>query len=79
MAILSDEQIHNLALIIECNGRVSLQCDQYVVSLFIDNVVSYRPATTREVVYVHVDGRINVAWCNISCDQSKFFIPVSSM
>lgn len=75
MATLSEKEIQNLALIIEDNGKVLLQCDEYKVSLRIGNLVRYRPARTVEVVMVYVDGRINVKWCNYDCPQSKFFMP----
>lgn len=76
MSILSDEQIQNLALIIELNGRVALRCDGYQVDLFIGEVTQFRPAKTIGVINVYVNKRLDVKWCNYACEESKFLMPM---
>lgn len=76
MAKLSNEQIRNLALIIECNGMVTLQCDEHRVALRIGELTQYHPDKVIEVVKVYINGSINVKWCNYACEESKFLMPM---
>ncbi len=76
MVKLSDSDIHTLALIIELNGAVLLQCDGFEVGLSMGEVIYYRPAKTVDVVSVRVNGEINVKWCNYACEESKFLMPI---
>lgn len=76
MKHLSQEQIQNLALIIELNGRVALRCDGYQVDLFIGEVTQFRPAKTTEVINIYVNKRLDVKWCNYACEESKFLMPI---
>lgn len=76
MSTLSPEQIHNLALIIELNGKVTLRCDGYQIGLCIGELTRYRPAETIEVINVYVNGKVDVRWCNAGCVESKFFMPL---
>lgn len=76
MSKLSEEQMTNLANIIECNGVVLLRCDGFEVSLSVGELTYFRPAKTINVVNVRVNGEINVKWCNYACEESKFLMPI---
>lgn len=76
MSTLSPEQIQNLALIIELNGKVTLRCDGYQVDLFIGELTRFRPVETVEIINVYVNGKIDVRWCNAGCVESKFLMPL---
>lgn len=73
MSILSDEQIQNLALIIELNGLVLLKCDDYEVSLM--NIGPY--GSTYGGAHVMIDNCMNVHWLLGGHNQSKFLKPVT--
>lgn len=73
MQKLSDEQIHNLALIIELNGLVVLRCDGYDVSLM--NIGLY--GNSCGGAHVMIDNCMNVHWLLGGHSQSKFLKPVT--
>ena len=73
MQKLSQEQIHNLALIIELNGLVVLRCDGYDVSLMNIGLYSGHYGGA----HVMIDNCMNVHWLLGGHIQSKFLKPVT--
>lgn len=71
MSKLSEEQMTNLANIIECNGVVLLQCDEFNISLM--NVGLFG----RGGAHLMIDDCMNVNWLRGSCYQSKYLKPAT--
>lgn len=76
MSKLSHEQIDNLVLILELNGRVLLRCDGYQIVLCKGELTRYHPYENIDIIQIYIDGKVDVRWCNYTCEQSKFFVPL---
>ena len=71
MQKLNEEQMTNLANIIECNGVVLLRCDRFNISLM--NVGLFG----RGGAHLMIDDCMNVNWLLGGHSQSKFLKPVT--